>query len=71
MIATPDTHGYFLDGQNPVQYAARIGLLDTSVRFQVTDSKKSTLWDFSTIDWDSTRLLNGQLRLQHDESVAW
>jgi Zn-dependent protease with chaperone function len=71
MIAGPETHGYFLDGQNPVQYAARIGLLDTAVRFQVADSKKSTLWDFTAIDWDATRSLNGQLRLKHDESDAW
>lgn len=71
MIATPDTHGYFLDGQNPVQYAARIGLLDTAVRFQVADSKKASLWDFAAIDWDATRSLNGQLRIKHDESDAW
>lgn len=70
-MATPDTHGYFLDGQNPVQYAARIGLLDTAVRFQTAANNKATHWDFAAIDWDATRSLNGQLRMKHDESDAW
>ncbi|MEQ1651581.1 MAG: hypothetical protein ABL897_03745, partial [Hyphomicrobium sp.] len=70
--APPNAQGYFLDGQNPVQHPVRIGLFDTAVRFQTLNDARPTLWDFAAIDWDATRLLNGQLRIKHDDpDDAW
>ena len=61
--ATP--HGFYLDGQTPVQYPAKIELADDAIRFQLSPSVNTTLWEFATIDWDATRLLHGQLRIKH------
>lgn len=66
-----EPNGFFLDGESPAQQPVRICLLDTSLRFLTADERKAQLWDFASIDWEATRLVNAQLRLKQKAHDQW
>ncbi len=66
-----EPNGFLLDGESPTPQPVRISLLDTSLRFLPHSGGKSQMWEFSTVDWEATRLVNSQLRLKQKEADQW
>ena len=71
MITATESNGYYLDGETPNPIPVRISLLETSLRFTDISTQKSQTWEFPGIDWEHSRLLNGQLRLKFKEHDHW
>lgn len=71
MITATESNGYYLDGETPNPIPVRISLLETSLRFTDISTQKSQTWEFPGIDWEHSRLLNGQLRLKFKEDDHW
>lgn len=73
LSADPKTeaNGFFLDGESPTTQPVRISLLDTNLRFIAIADRKNQIWDFTTIDWEATRLVNTQLRLKQKDHDQW
>lgn len=66
-----ESNGFWLDGESPIPQPIRISLFDTSLRFVPQGERKTQDWDFSLIDWESTRLINNQLRIKHKDYDQW
>lgn len=71
MLTAAESNGYFLDGETPNPLPVRISLLETSLRFQDIGTQKSKTWEFTVIDWEHSRPLNGHLRLKLKEADHW